>query len=64
MNKLPENLPENYEFLQNQSQARRVIKDIYGSSSIKGKIMLQKLEKCKSIADIDNLLIWGRVNLL
>lgn len=65
MNKKPDIIPENYEFIQTKSQAERVIRDMYGSpTSLNGKIMFDKLNKCKSIADIDNLLIWGRVNLL
>lgn len=64
MNKKPINVP-NYDFLQEKEQARRIIRDMYGSStSLNGKIMVDKLEKCKTIAEIDNLLTWGRVNLL
>ena len=65
MNKKPDIVPDNYDFMQNKSQARSIIKDIYGSEkNLSAKIMYDKLEKCKTIADIDNLLIWGRINLL
>ena len=59
----PEELKD-YQFRNAMLKARHVIKDIYGRDSAKGKLMLSKLEKCKTEAEVDNLLAWGRVNLL
>lgn len=46
------------------SNARTVINDIYGSVGTKSQVMLDKLEKCKTIAEVNNVLAWGRKNLL
>lgn len=47
-----------------KAEAKKIIRDMYGSSSEAGKIMLQKLEETKTIAEISNTLVWGRKNLL
>lgn len=46
------------------ASARRVIKDLYGPTTEKTKILFKKLEECKTSNDINKVLIWGRTNLL
>ena len=51
-------------FLVYKNQTRRVIKELYGHNAQKCKIMMDKFSECENIAQIDNLLRWGRLNLL
>lgn len=46
------------------SNARQVVYDMYGKNTIKGDLMLMKLEKCKTTSQVNNVLAWGRINLL
>lgn len=46
------------------ASARRVIKDLYGPTTEKTKILLEKLDECKSSNEINKVLIWGRTNML
>lgn len=46
------------------SNARTVIRDMYGYDNTKSNVMLDKLGNCKTIAEVNNVLAWGRKNLL
>ena len=49
-------------FGMSKTYTKKVIKDMYSGKN--QKEMLEKLEACKTISDIDNLLVYGRRNLL
>ena len=52
------------EFRASYENALIVISDIYGKGSDKYAKVRERLEKCKTVADVDNALAWARVNLL
>lgn len=45
-----------------KAYAKRVIKDMYSGENQKD--LLDKIDACKTISDIDNVLIFGRRNYL
>lgn len=41
---------------------KRAIKELYSNEN--QKIMLERLEQCRTVAQMDNLMVWGRLNLM
>lgn len=51
-------------FASYKANAMRVIRDMYGLGSKSGQIMVEKIRECTTIPQINNVLAWGRKNLL
>ena len=62
MNKLPANAGPDYYLNQAIKESKRIVKDLYGRTSDYSKMLQEKLERCKTLAEVDNTMIWGRVN--
>jgi len=64
MNKLPESMPEGHDLHVAKTQAKKIIRDIYGRNTKNADILNYKLDKCENVIQVDKVLAWGRVNLL
>ena len=41
-----------------------VLRDLYGNHTPNFELLKEKVKKCKTMAEISNILVYGRVNLL
>lgn len=62
MNEFWEDYKKSLKYYKNRSFY--IIKDLYGDRPENYNIMIHKLNECKNVLEVDELLKWGRKNLL
>ena len=58
-----EEIRKEEEYRNYKKQCLVVCRDIYGRNTKRYKIMAEKIENCQNSAQLNNAMIWGRVNL-